>query len=417
MILGCIADDFTGAGDLANTLSNGGMHTRLYVGTDRPAEECEAGVVALKTRSISSADAVGQSIAALHWLLAAGCQQIIFKYCSTFDSTAKGNIGPVAEALAEALHVRGVIVCPAFPGTGRTVYQGHLFVGDRLLSESGMERHPLTPMVDSDIRRWLGSQSQVEPAHIALPIVREGPEVLRKALQKNSATLVVVDAITNDDLQTIGKAAAEAPLITGGSGVAMALPDNFREAGLIGRSRSGFRGQSAPALVLAGSCSAATLDQVAHYRSLHPSFEINVTDVMAGPQVIEHIRAFLQDHENSAPLIFSSAAPERVRSAQAAHGSARSAAAVEALFSAIAREAVSAGFGRIVVAGGETSGAVVTALGLTSLEIGPEIDAGIPALTSQTQSGHKIALALKSGNFGAPDFLAKAVTMLEMGSA
>ena len=412
MILGCIADDFTGAGDLANTLSRGGMHTRLFVGTGGVADDCQAGVVALKTRSIMASDAVAQSLEALDWLLGAGCRQIFFKYCSTFDSTAQGNIGPVAEALAQALDARGVVVCPSFPGAGRTVYQGHLFVSDRLLSESGMERHPLTPMSDPDIRRWLAAQSRNAPGHIAWPVVRAGADAVRAALEASTATLVIVDAIDDDDLRTIGNAAAGARLITGGSGVALALPGNFRDLGLIGLSTARFRGKAGPALLLSGSCSAATRGQVERYRSLHPSLEIDVDDVMTGSPVIDHAAVFLDQHRDQNPLIYSSAEPDNVRAAQARHGTEATAQALEELFGTIAREAVMSGFDRIIVAGGETSGAVVKALQLSSLEVGPEIDPGVPALNAFTSAGREIAITLKSGNFGREEFLSAALAVL-----
>ena len=233
MLLGCIGDDFTGSSDLANTLVKGGMATTQYCGvpSEPAAEDVEAGVVALKTRSIPAAEAVAQSLAALEWLKEQGCRQFLFKYCSTFDSTPDGNIGPVADALAEALGASKVIVCPAFPATGRTVYQGHLFVGDRLLSESGMEHHPLTPMTDPNIRRWLALQSKNSVGHVGHSDVRSGAEAIRAALadlDAEGSKLIVVDAVAEADLHAIGAAAAELPLITGGSGIALGLPGHFR---------------------------------------------------------------------------------------------------------------------------------------------------------------------------------------------
>lgn len=405
MLLGVIADDFTGASDIANTLAREGMRTRLFIGVEAVDGDCDAGVIALKSRSIAAADAVAQSLAALERLRLSGCRQIVFKYCSTFDSTPAGNIGPVAEALAEALGARGVVVCPAFPGTGRTVYSGHLFVGDRLLSESGMERHPLTPMTDPDLRRWLAQQSKAAPGHVPHATVRAGASAIGEALAASGATLVVVDAIHDDDLRAIGAAVADAPLITGGSGIALGLPQNFRRAGALSEARSAFAGNSKPALLLSGSCSTATRGQVARHGG--PRYEIDIDALIAGGDIASKAEAFFMANRDDCPLIVSSADPERVRATQTRHGAARAAEAVEALFGAIARRAVAAGFGRIVVAGGETSGAVVTALGLTAFELGPEIDPGVPALAS-----NGLALALKSGNFGAPDFFAKAVRAL-----
>lgn len=415
MLLGCIADDFTGASDLANTLAKEGMRTRLFIGPPPAGSaDCDAGVVALKSRSIPAADAVAQSLSALRTLQALGCRQYLFKYCSTFDSTPQGNIGPVAEALAAALGVRGVVVCPAFPGAGRTVYQGHLFVHDRLLSESGMERHPLTPMTDPDLRRVLARQSQVVPGHVPLSVVRTGPDAIAAALSAQAeagAVLVVVDAIDEDDLRAIGQACAGAALLTGGSGIALGLPANFRAAGLLGAGGDGFTANSGDAVVLAGSCSGATRGQVARYQATHPSLAIDTGRLLADEPVAAEARAFLLGHRGRGPLIYSSADPEQVRAAQARHGEAATAAAVEGLFGGLAAQAAAAGFGRLVIAGGETSGSVVTALGLEMLDIGPEIAPGVPALSANWRE-ESLALALKSGNFGRPDFFAEAVEAL-----
>jgi uncharacterized protein YgbK (DUF1537 family) len=414
MLLGCIADDFTGAGDLANTLAKEGMRTRLYIGApESGALDCEAGVVALKTRSVSPAEAVATSLAALAPLREAGCRQFFFKYCSTFDSTRDGNIGPVAEALANALQASGVIVCPAFPGTGRTLYQGHLFVGDRLLSESGMEGHPLTPMTDPDIRRWLSAQCRAAPGHVDHRTVRAGSAAISKALLEHAAagrTLVVVDAIDDEDLRAIGAAAAGATLLTGGSGVALGLPANFR-TDRDGDAASPFTAQPGPVALFAGSCSLATRAQIEIYRATHPALPVDVARLLSGSDVLDEATAFLEANRGQMPIIYSSAAPEARQLADADDGAA--AAAVERLFASLAATAVFQGYRRLVVAGGETSGAVVTALGVRVLDVGPEIDPGVPALSTTCPDGVGLALALKSGNFGGADFLAKAVSRLE----
>lgn len=415
MLLGCIADDFTGAGDLANNLARGGMRTRLFNGIPANIEEgCDAGVIALKSRSTNASVAVNESLAALDCLRAAGCRQYYFKYCSTFDSTAQGNIGPVAEALASALGATGVVVCPSFPATGRTVYQGHLFVGDRLLCESGMERHPITPMTDSDIRRWLARQSTTAPGHVQLETVRRGVDAIASALaseRANGRALVVVDATNEDDLRAIGRAEHAASLVTGGSGMALGLPDNFRAAGLLRESTSGFAANSGDAALIAGSCSAATRRQIKRHSLNHPTMAIAPDALLAGEPVAERARDFLAANRGRLPLIFSSAGPEDVRGVQDRHGVV-AAAALETLFGEIASQAVTDGFQRIVVAGGETSGAVVTALQLGALEIGPEIDPGVPGLSGEDPSGRKLAVALKSGNFGGEDFFVKAASAL-----
>ena len=409
MLLGCIADDFTGASDLANTLARGGMRTRLFIGADGPMQGCDAGVVALKTRSVPAAQAVAASLAALDRLRAAGCDLVLFKYCSTFDSTPQGNIGPVAEALADALGATGVVVCPAFPEAGRTVYQGHLFVGDRLLSESGMERHPLTPMTDPDLRRWLARQTKRAPGHVPLGQVRRGPAAIREALAASGATLVVVDAVDADDLRAIGEAVADAPLLTGGSGVALGLPENFRRAGALGGAASAFRAEDGPALILSGSCSTATREQVARHAAAHPAMAIDVDALMVGAPVADALDAFAARHAADLPLVHSTADPERVAAAQGRHGRDAVAGAVERLFGELAVRAAARGVRRIVVGGGETSGAVVSALGMTAFDLGPEIDPGVPALSA---ADRPLALALKSGNFGGPDFFARAAGVL-----
>ncbi|WP_018388900.1 3-oxo-tetronate kinase [Ancylobacter sp. FA202] len=417
MLLGCIGDDFTGSSDLANTLSKQGMRVTQYSGVPTaPADpSVEAGVVALKSRSIPAGEAIAQSLAALDWLKAQGCTQFLFKYCSTFDSTPEGNIGPVAAALAEALDARKVVVCPVFPGAGRTLYQGHLFVHDRLLNESGLEHHPLNPMTDADIRRWLAQQTDMTVGHVGFAEVRKGAAAIAEALTRTDAEgarLIVVDALSDADLMEIGAALDGAPLLTGGSGIAMGLPENFRRKGLLSGEGSAWQGVEGPCVVLSGSCSTATRGQVARHRTDGlPVFEIAADDAVAGrldPQAI----ADWALAQTARPLVFSSADPEEVRRAQNTHGRETVAAAIETLFAAIARALVAGGVGRLVVAGGETSGAVVEGLDLTSLEIGPEIAPGAPALRAVPAGGRPVALALKSGNFGGVNFFAEADAVL-----
>lgn len=414
MLLGCIGDDFTGSSDLANTLAKGGMAVTQYCGVPSEAapKGVEAGVVSLKTRSVSAAEAVEQSLAALAWLKAQGCRQFLFKYCSTFDSTPSGNIGPVADALATALDAQQVIVCPAFPATGRTLYQGHLFVGDRLLSQSGMEHHPLTPMTDPDIRRWLALQSAFQVGHVAHAEVRAGSATIRAALRRADEAgrrLIVVDAVTEADLHAIGAAAADLPLITGGSGIALGLPGNFREAGLIGSREIAWSGVSGPAAILSGSCSRATRQQVDQHRRGHPSLEITADTLMAGAIDVDGVVGWVLQHDRAYPLVFSSADPATVKAAQDRYGATRLAGTIEHFFASTARALVDAGIKRLVTAGGETSGAVVGGLGCGALDVGPEIDPGVPMLRI---AGGDLALALKSGNFGSDDFFEKALTMM-----
>ena len=387
------------------------MRVVQYTGVpDGPAgAEVEAGVVALKSRSVAPADAVAQSLRSLDWLLAQGCTQIFFKYCSTFDSTPEGNIGPVADALAEALGADRVIVCPAFPGTGRSVYQGHLFVGDRLLSESGMETHPLTPMTDPDLRRWLARQSRHAVGHVGAATVFQGAEAISPALAAEYAAghlHIVVDAIRDADLREIGRAARDLKLVTGGSGVALGLPANFG----CSPGPVPWEGQPGRAIALSGSCSRATREQVAAHAGRHPAREVTAEEIIEvrvtpGEIIDWALRA------GNLPLVYSSADPDVVAEVQRRFGRETSAAAIEAFFAETARQAVAAGVARIITAGGETSGAVVEGLGLGVLKIGPEIDPGVPAL----RAGTDLVVALKSGNFGAPDFFEKADRVLAGG--
>jgi uncharacterized protein YgbK (DUF1537 family) len=417
MLLGCIGDDFTGSSDLANTLAKGGMRVTQYNGVpSTPAkEEVEAGVVALKSRTIPPDDAVVQSLAALAWLRAQGCRQFMFKYCSTFDSTPAGNIGPVLDALSGALGAPHAVVCPAFPATGRSIYMGHLFVGDHLLSESGMQDHPLTPMTDPDLRRWLAKQTRRGVGHVPHRTVAKGPAALRDALTREAAAgrpYVVVDALSDADLWAIGTAIDGDVLFSGGSGIALGLPDNFRRQGLIAGSRPGWSGETGPVAALCGSCSRASREQI----EVHRTAGQPVRDIAADAVVYRRVSpeevadwAFEAQAGGLVPLVCSSADPDTVRVAQAQFGREAVSDSVEGFFAATARRLLARGIRRLIVAGGETSGAVVSALNIAAFEIGPEIDAGVPALRVP---GEALTLALKSGNFGASDFFAKAARVL-----
>ncbi|MEJ0084968.1 MAG: 3-oxo-tetronate kinase [Pseudomonadota bacterium] len=412
MLLGAIADDLTGASDLANTLSAGGMRTMQFVGVDAegaPAD-CEAGVVALKTRSIAADEAVGQSLAAARWLLDQGCRQLLFKYCSTFDSTPEGNIGPVAEALLELCRAEGAIVCPAFPRAGRRVFMGHLFVGDRLLNESGMESHPLTPMTDPNIRRWLGRQCRSPIGHIALATVREGSSAVRQSASdawRRGQRLLVTDAIDDADLETLGAAVADHRLITGSSGVALGLSQNFRASGLLAGEPLALARPAGPGIVLCGSCSRTSRAQVEAYGRSAPWLAIDSDKLLTGRMTVERAFEWVRAQSGAVPMVFSTTEPEIVARTQARHGAQHSAAAVEQFFGELARRVVDGGVRRLVVGGGETAGAVMMALGVRRLWIGAEIDTGVPALVAERDG--ILGLALKSGNFGGVDFFSRAL--------
>ncbi|MEM9854040.1 MAG: 3-oxo-tetronate kinase [Pseudomonadota bacterium] len=409
MKLGCIGDDFTGSSDLANTLAKEGMRVTQYSGIpDGPAgPDVDAGVVALKSRSLPVAEAVAQSLAALDWLKAQGCAQFFFKYCSTFDSTPEGNIGPVADALADAIGAEAMIFCPAFPGAGRCVYQGHLFVRDKLLHESGMEAHPLTPMTDADLRRWLAPQTRRAVGHVGAEQVFAGAAAIRAAIDAQTGqgkSAIIVDAIRDEDLREIGRAVKAMPLVTGGSGVALGLPANF---GAEAR-RPDWTGQQGAALILSGSCSNATRAQVAHHKARAPAREFEASAIIEGQLAPAALIEWALAGEG-VPLLYTSADPARVAQVQAHYGREASAAAIEAFFAELAQAAVAAGVTRLITAGGETSGAVVEALEIDTLTIGPEIAPGVPALRASPD----LTLALKSGNFGAEDFFLRAAALLE----
>lgn len=403
MKIGVIADDFTGASDIALTLAEGGMQTAQFIGVPDTPADVDAGVIALKSRTAPVDQAVADSLAACDWLRAQGALQIVFKVCSTFDSTTEGNIGPVLDALADRLAEDHVFVCPAFPENGRSVYQGHLFVGDTLLSESGMQHHPLTPMTDPDLRRVLAAQSARAVAHIPSAIVTAGADAIRAAMPDEPAH-IIVDAIHDADLHAIGAAAADkTSLLCGGSGIALGLPGTW---GAVAATPP-WSPVTGPGVVLSGSCSQATRGQVATYAAHHPSLEITAEAAVAGKHAISEMVewALAQD---APPLIYSSADPAVVKVAQDRFGREVAATAIETLFADLAGALAVAGVTRIVSAGGETSGAVVQGLRAQRLDIGPRIAPGVPVVRTGG-----LALALKSGNFGGPDFFAKALTVME----
>ncbi|MFY0679227.1 MAG: four-carbon acid sugar kinase family protein [Thalassovita sp.] len=405
MKIGVIADDFTGASDIALTLAEAGMSVAQFIGVPAAAAQpdLDAGVVALKSRTAPVDQAVSESLAACDWLLAQGAEQIIFKVCSTFDSTSEGNIGPVLDALVERMTPGAVMVCPAFPENGRSVYQGHLFVQDVLLNESGMQDHPLTPMRDPDLRRVMASQTDQNVGHIAAVTVMQGAAAIADAMPE--AGLVIVDAIRDEDLVEIGRAAKGRSLLCGGSGIALGLPANFGTQS----APPTWEGCPGKGVVLSGSCSRATRGQVAAYRALAPSKEIAAEDVINGTVTPEGLADWVLAQPQP-PLVYSSADPAVVQAAQQTFGQGVAAEAIEALFANLAATLAQRGVARIVVAGGETSGAVVRGLNANVLTIGPRLAAGVPVVRVDDQP---LALALKSGNFGAEDFFATALNRME----
>ena len=416
-LLGCIADDFTGTTDLANNLVRAGMRVVQTIGVPNAplSAEVDAVVVALKSRTIAPQDAIDQSLQALQWLQGQGAQQIYFKYCSTFDSTAQGNIGPVTEALMHALQTDFTIATPAFPDNGRTVFKGYLFVGDVLLNESGMQHHPLTPMTDANLVRVMQAQCKSKVGLLSHKTITHGVAAIQQDianLKQQGVRIAVVDAVSNDDLMRLGPALKGMPLVTAGSGVAIGLPQNFGlsptpQASVLPKA-SGLQA------VVSGSCSQATNRQVAHFKATgRPAFLIDPLKLKGSWQdLVKEVLTWAQGYLASGPvLVYSTATPESVQAVQSQLGVEAAGHQVERALAAIARGLVELGVQQMVVAGGETSGACVQALAIEQLQIGPQIDPGVPWCHAHTPMGG-VHITLKSGNFGTDDFFSKAFTFL-----
>ncbi len=422
LALGCVADDYTGASDLANTLTKAGLRTVQTIGIPSPdlaLPETDAVVVALKSRSIPAPEAVARSREAEAWLRARGAGHVMFKVCSTFDSTDAGNIGPVADALREAAGEAIALVTPAFPETGRSVYQGHLFVGAVPLNESPLKDHPLNPMRDANLVRVLAQQSGGGVGLIDIATVAKGPEAVAARLDALAAEgkgAAIADAIFDHDLETLGRAIAGRRFSVGASGLGLGLARALAADGRGTRDAAGAAlGEplGGHAACLAGSCSQATLAQVAAAEAHMPVLRLDAGRLIAGPEaVVAEALAFAEGHLATGPvLIASSADPEAVRALQARHGSEAAGHAVEGALSAIAEGLVARGVRRLVIAGGETSGAAVDRLGLRGFLVGPEIAPGVPVLRTAGRP-EPMLLALKSGNFGGADFFARALDMM-----
>ncbi|MFF5251004.1 3-oxo-tetronate kinase [Streptomyces leeuwenhoekii] len=412
--IGCIADDFTGGTDVAAAFRRAGLRTALVFGTpddttELPAD-CDAAVVALKSRSTPAGEAVADSLAAQRWLWTKGAAQVYFKYCSTFDSTPHGNIGPVTDALLDAAGGAVTLHCPASPPNGRTVYQGHLFVHDQLLSDSPLRHHPLNPMTDSALVRLLSAQTRHPVGLVDWTTVRRGVEAVRDAVlahQRAGVRHVVADALTDDDLAVLGAAVLELPVVAGAAGLAEGLGHAYPSTGPAAAEPAPSQGRAA---VLAGSCSARTLEQIAQfYAAGLPSLHLDVLAAASGRDVTGEALAWYDDQDADLPvLIYASASPEELAAVQAQLGVAEAAAQVEELLGALASHLVERGVRRLLVAGGETSGAVTTALGVRAVLVGEEADPGVPWTYATTKTGD-LALMLKSGNFGAPDLFVRAL--------
>ncbi len=412
--LGVIADDFTGATDIAGFLVAGGVKTIQTNGVPSPdfTGEADAYVISLKSRSCPVEEAVSDSLAALAWLQEHGCGQFYFKYCSTFDSTEKGNIGPVTDALMAALGTKLTIICPSLPVNGRTLYKGYLFVNDELLHESGMRNHPVTPMRDSKIERVMESQSKGKAVSIYSDVIDQGDQVLSRyldAAEEEGYSYAVLDSLYQEHLEVIARAVVDMPLVTGGSGLAAAMAAT---SGADGKdkdlaSRAG-RPSQAKSVIFAGSCSQATNRQVNLYAEGAPSVKIDVERCVAdGASYAEEILQWLLDHMDGedAPLLYATKPPEELAEMKEKFAPGVAEEAIEGLFGYLASELFAAGVKNFISAGGETSGKIVQALGIKAFFIGPQIDPGVPWVKAVDQD---VFLALKSGNFGTDDFFSKA---------
>ncbi|AIA73089.1 3-oxo-tetronate kinase [Pectobacterium atrosepticum] len=415
--LGVIADDFTGATDIASFLVNNGLPTVQLNGVP-PSDfkvDTQAVVISLKSRSCSAEQAVADSLNALAWLQQQGCQQFYFKYCSTFDSTAKGNIGPVTDALLEQLGETQTIISPALPVNGRTVYQGHLFVMDQLLSESGMRHHPVTPMTDSNLMRVMEQQAAGQCGLVPYAVMDQGADAVKQRLvqlKEQGIRYVVLDTLNEQHLLTQGEALRDMKLVTGGSGLAIGLARQLADSTKqTGYATEAGKPQSGAGVVLSGSCSVMTNKQVAHYLKQAAGRAIDVARCLesddAQQSYAQELADWVKAHRDDAlaPLLYATSSPDELAQIQQRWGAEASSHAVEKLFAAVARQLQEDGFKRFIIAGGETSSIVVQTLGIHAFHIGPSISPGVPWVRSTT---HPLSLALKSGNFGDEDFFARA---------
>jgi uncharacterized protein YgbK (DUF1537 family) len=418
LALGVIADDYTGASDLANALSTNGLRVVQTIGVppeSLPLPDVDAVVVALKSRSIPAPEAVRQSLEADRWLRARGAEHVLFKICSTFDSTDAGNIGPVSDALRDASGGGITLVNPGFPGTGRRVFQGHLFVHDQPLNESPLKDHPLNPMHDANLVRVLARQSRAPVGLVPLQVVEQGADAVRAALAKLPEGAAIVDAVNDQHFEVLGQVALDRPVSTGASGLGIGLARALGRLD-IAPADAPDMGDTPPgrfAAILAGSCSKATLEQIARAEQTMPVLRLDVETLLGGADEARAALAWARDRLGDGPvLIASSSTPAEVAALQKRHGGAAIGEVIEGCLAEIASGLVDAGVGRLVVAGGETSGAVVNRLGLQGFLIGAEIAPGVPALRVIGLAHAGLGIALKSGNFGGPDFFARALDML-----
>ncbi len=415
MLIGVIGDDFTGSSDIANNLKKAGMSVTMYTGIPKDLnkkETSQAAVIALKIRTAPIKKAVKESLNALKWLKEAKCKKYIFKYCSTFDSTQKGNIGPVIDALMENLKTDFTIACPSFPDAGRSLYYGHMFVNGIPLNESGMENHPLTPMTDHNLVRWLNYQTKNKVGLVDITTIKNGSSEIKKKinlLKKKGIRYSLVDTLDNTDFERICEGTNNLKLITGGSGIALGLPKIFKKQGLLLEENITLPKIKSYSLIMSGSCSIATLEQVSIYKNKNPSLFIFPEKIINKPDYLKEVTEWTIKNKKKNPMLYTSSKPEEVKKNQKKFGQEFIAEKIEKFFQTLVSKLYRENFKKIVAAGGETSGAVVKGLGIKELQIGEEISAGVPTMWDPNRS---IKIALKSGNFGQKDFFSRALKLL-----
>lgn len=410
MLLGVIADDFTGATDIASFLVKYGLSTIQLNGvpTEPLSLDTDVVVISLKSRSIERSLAVDESLRALKWLEQQGCQQFFFKYCSTFDSTQQGNIGPVTDALLDYLGESHTVIAPALPINGRSVYQGYLFVNDLILSDSHMKNHPITPMTDSSLVQLMEAQSQGKAGKVTYDVVAQGADAIAskiKALNKEGYRYLVLDAITEADLVAQGQAVKGMKLVTGGAGLAIGLAKSHqKDSEAIQDSLQKGYPEQGQTVILSGSCSQMTNHQVANYGKIAPSHYLNIARIMDDRQRTEYLNEVLRwidDHQGKfAPMVYATSPPDVLKSVHETYGD-QASEQIELFFREVIQALKAKGYTKFIVAGGETSGAVVQALNVRGFYIGPSVAPGVPWVKSLDG---KYSLVLKSGNFGDPNF-------------
>ena len=394
------------------------MQTIGIPSADLDLPEIDAIVIALKIRSVAAHEAVAEARAADAWLRQHGVRHVMYKICSTFDSTDRGNIGPVLDALRADAGEPITLVTPAFPETGRTLYQGNLFVGGVPLNESPLKDHPLNPMRDANLVRVLGRQSTAPVGLVDLATVARGADAIRARLARLAADGVgasIADAVFESDLEALGIATLDHRFSVGASGLGLGLARGLVTAGAVERhDRSALAGHpiAGPAACLAGSCSRATLEQISRAEQSMPVLRLNPEKLVDGGMEVRHALDWAAGRLTQGRiLIASSAPPDLVAALQARHGRVAAGLAIEQSLAAIADGLITLGVRKLVIAGGETSGAVVDRLGLGAFELGPEIAPGVPLLRT-LGSRNQMLLALKSGNFGGPAFFTDALAMM-----